>query len=297
MKLLQLEWLKVVQRFAVRPKNLENLLTLLVVNRSTGLILWGLVVCFFFKPKSFDRDLLMWLMEKLNPETMRLEIAGGKEIEVNEHAVECVLGLPSKGGDPPIVKDKEGHIARELVARAVFGIDSVKVAAKDLKNMVTSTECDDNFAIRAFIIVAFNLLLFINTDSYIRVVDAKWTENLDVIDGINWCKALIDNLRFSARLWRNERDKKEHANIKKIAINSCGIFLNLKSISETCYQKLPPTQACPASYIPAAAPDTAENPAAAPTDYMHGQGSSHWQHATMYTYAGWRSSAGYAQRL
>lgn len=84
-----------------------------------------------FKPKSFDRDLLMWLMEKLNPETMRLEIAGGKEIEVNEHAVECVLGLPSKGGDPPIVKDKEGHIAPELVARAVFGIDSVKVAAKD----------------------------------------------------------------------------------------------------------------------------------------------------------------------
>ncbi|PUZ44742.1 hypothetical protein GQ55_8G143400 [Panicum hallii var. hallii] len=93
--------------------------------------------------------------------------------------------------------------------------------------MVTSRECDDNFAIRAFFIVAFNLLLFINTDSYIRVADAKWTENLDVIDGINWCKALIDNLRFSARLWRNERDKKEHANIKKIAINGCGIFLNV----------------------------------------------------------------------
>lgn len=93
--------------------------------------------------------------------------------------------------------------------------------------MVTSRECDDNFAIRAFFMVAFNLLLFINTDSYIRVADAKWTENLDVIDGINWCKALIDNLRFSARLWRNERDEKEHANIKKIAINGCGIFLNV----------------------------------------------------------------------
>ena len=35
-----------------------------------------------FKPHSLDRHLLSWLMRKLNPETMKLEIGGGKEIAI-----------------------------------------------------------------------------------------------------------------------------------------------------------------------------------------------------------------------
>ena len=36
----------------------------------------------FLQPSSLDMQLLSWLMRKLNPETMKLEIGGGKEIAI-----------------------------------------------------------------------------------------------------------------------------------------------------------------------------------------------------------------------
>jgi hypothetical protein len=44
----------------------------------------GLVL---FKASSMDRKFLMWIMQKLNPESMTLEIGGGKSNPVNEHIV------------------------------------------------------------------------------------------------------------------------------------------------------------------------------------------------------------------
>jgi hypothetical protein len=54
-----------------------------------------------FKSHLLSRKLLSWLMRKLNPETMKLEIGGGKEIPITEHSVWCVLQLPNVGSDPP----------------------------------------------------------------------------------------------------------------------------------------------------------------------------------------------------
>ena len=34
------------------------------------------------QPSSLDMQLLSWLMQKLNPKTMKLEIGGGKEIAI-----------------------------------------------------------------------------------------------------------------------------------------------------------------------------------------------------------------------
>ncbi|RLN42141.1 uncharacterized protein C2845_PM01G41100 [Panicum miliaceum] len=55
---------------------------------------WSVKVCtknfgglLSFKPYSLDRQLLSWLMRKLNPETINLEIGGGKEIAITEHNV------------------------------------------------------------------------------------------------------------------------------------------------------------------------------------------------------------------
>jgi hypothetical protein len=54
-----------------------------------------------FKPHLLSRKLLSWLMRKLNPETMKLEIGGGKEIQITKQSVWCVLQLPNVGSDPP----------------------------------------------------------------------------------------------------------------------------------------------------------------------------------------------------
>ena len=53
-----------------------------------------------FKPTSLPRMLLIWLMDKFNPESMSLELGMGKVIEINEHAVWCMFMLNRVGNDP-----------------------------------------------------------------------------------------------------------------------------------------------------------------------------------------------------
>ena len=54
-----------------------------------------------FKPTSLPRMLLIWLMDKFNPESMSLELGMGKVIEINEHVVWCMLMLNRVGNDAP----------------------------------------------------------------------------------------------------------------------------------------------------------------------------------------------------
>jgi hypothetical protein len=63
-----------------------------------------------FKPSSMDRKFLMWIMQKLNPESMTLEIGGGKSIPVNEHSVWCAFQILGRGCYPPSMTDDEARI-------------------------------------------------------------------------------------------------------------------------------------------------------------------------------------------
>jgi hypothetical protein len=71
-----------------------------------------------FKPHLLSRKLLSWLMRKLNLETMKLEIGGGKEIQITEHSVWCVLQLPNVGSDPPPMSDADAHALRDELGGA-----------------------------------------------------------------------------------------------------------------------------------------------------------------------------------
>ncbi|RLN23579.1 uncharacterized protein C2845_PM07G11120 [Panicum miliaceum] len=136
-----------------------------------------------FKPHYLDRQLLSWLMRKLNPEIMKLEIGGGKELAVTEHSVWCVFQIPNSGGDPPFMKDDEARVKRREL-----GVQS---------------------------------FLFSNTDSYIRLEDVSFTEDLQNIGNKNWCKAVVDSLRKAARLYKKDFPQKGI----NAPITGCGIFL------------------------------------------------------------------------
>ena len=62
----------------------------------------------------------------------------------------------------------------------------------------------ENLALRAFFMCTFQSLLFSNTDSYIRLEDVKNTEDLENIGSMNWCKAVVNNLRKYARLYKKD---------------------------------------------------------------------------------------------
>ena len=78
-----------------------------------------------------------------------------------------------------------------------------------------------NLAHRAFFMCTFQSLLFSNTDSYIRLEDVKNTEDLENIGNNNWCKAVVDNLRKAARVYKKDFVQKDNM----APIYGCGIFL------------------------------------------------------------------------
>ena len=141
-----------------------------------------------FQPSSLDRQLLSWLMRKLNPETMKLEIGGGKEIAITEHSVWCVFQIPKAGGHPPFMSDDEARFKRRQLGEQICG------SAYRLKRGISVSNVLDglvrktltgNLALRAFFMCTFQSLLFSNTDSYIRLEDVKNTEDLENIGNIN----------------------------------------------------------------------------------------------------------------
>lgn len=176
-----------------------------------------------FKPEKLKkRDLLVWLMDRMNAETMKLEIGGGKSLKVDEKAVRCVLGLPSTGTeDPPNPNDPDASVARKNLAALLFD-GNVKnlLPMKIAEKIKGSEQFDTDFGVRLFFMVAFCTILFCNSDAYLRIGDVKWAESLDLIRRIDWAKAVVDNLRDAVRLWKIERTTKE-----KPVLCGCGIFL------------------------------------------------------------------------
>ncbi|RLN43147.1 uncharacterized protein C2845_PM01G43340 [Panicum miliaceum] len=169
------------------------------------------------QPHYLDRQLLSWLMRKLNPETMKLEIGGGKEIAITEHTVWCVFQIPNSGSDPPFMTDDEARLKwRELGVQLCGHAYNPKVGIRisDLVDGFKKRTLTGALGLRAFFMCTFQSLLFSNTDSYIRIEDVKNTEDVDNIGRRNWCKAVVDNLRKAARLYKKDfAEKGIHAPI------------------------------------------------------------------------------------
>jgi len=176
-----------------------------------------------FKPTCLDRKLLTWLMLRLNPETMKLELGGGKVIDVNEHTVWCLFQIPKVGGDPPYMSDAEARVRRnelgEQICPSTYKRLGIRIA--DIVDGLKSKKLTGDLGLRAFFMAVFQSLLFSNTDSCIRLEDVIYTEDLDNIGKINWCKAVVDNLSKAARLYKKDfAAKGVHA-----PLTGCGIFL------------------------------------------------------------------------
>ncbi|XP_035815844.1 uncharacterized protein [Zea mays] len=177
-----------------------------------------------FKPHLLSRKLLSWLMRKLNPETMKLEIGGGKEIPIIEHSVWCVLQLPNVGSDPPPMSDADARALRDELGEQICGKSyrrisgiNISVITDRLQKRILTGE----LGLRAFFMAAFQCLLFSNTDTRIRIDDVKYTQDIQNMGNKNWCKDVVDRLNIAARLYRKDFAEKGI----NAPISGCGIFV------------------------------------------------------------------------
>jgi hypothetical protein len=68
------------------------------------------------QPNHWTTEFLRWLLDRFDSKDMIIQI-GAKQIQVTEHTIKCVLGLPCKGGDPPMTTDDAGKkILRDVAA-------------------------------------------------------------------------------------------------------------------------------------------------------------------------------------
>jgi hypothetical protein len=180
-----------------------------------------------FKPSSMDRKFLMWIMQKLNPKSMTLEIGGGKSIPVNEHNVRCAFQIPRCGCDPPFMIDEEARIRRNELGQQICPTtyDKNGIRITDIMEGFKSGRLVGALGLRAFFMAAFQTLLFSNTDTHIRLEDVIYTKDIANISSVNWCKVVVDNLNRAARLFKKDFP------IKGIntPLTGCDIFLMVKS--------------------------------------------------------------------
>ncbi|TVU20680.1 hypothetical protein EJB05_32863, partial [Eragrostis curvula] len=161
-------------------------------------------------------DLLAFLMDKLNPESMILEVGHEGGLPVNELAVQKVFKLPNGDMDPPSSTEEENTRALVEFRKLVHAERDKDVKCNHLLDLMRKLQLDNALAIRIFFVVAFNKLLFPAVDNNIRGQDAFMTKNWSQFGNMNWCKALVNELRHAAITWRSERKK---------SIPGCAIFL------------------------------------------------------------------------
>lgn len=181
-----------------------------------------------FKPHLLSRKLLSWLMRKLNPETMKLEIGGGKEIQITEHSVWCVLQLPNVGSDPPPMSDADARALRDELGEQICGKSYRRISGINISvitDRLQKRTLNGELGLRAFFMAAFQCLLFSNTDTRIRIDDVKYTQDIQNMGNKNWCKAVVDRLSIAARLYRKDFAEKGI----NAPISGCGIFVAVSS--------------------------------------------------------------------
>jgi hypothetical protein len=139
-------------------------------------------------------DILVYLMDKLNPESMILEVGDEGGLQINNLCVHKVLGIPRGKKDPPRSTEEENECALALIRRSVHVDPKMDVKCKDLLHLMSKLFINNDLAVMVFFVIAFNKLLFPAVDNNVRGKDAFLTMDVSDFGNVNWCKAVVDEI-------------------------------------------------------------------------------------------------------
>ncbi|KAL6848767.1 hypothetical protein ACP4OV_021350 [Aristida adscensionis] len=172
-----------------------------------------------------DRQLLCFLMDHVDVGKMQIDLGHDKVIRIDEHAVQCVLGLPNDCElDPPVYKssrDKEylQELKQILNIAADKDVSRVKILGLAAKHDV------DDMSVTYFFICVVNMLLFPTAKNNIRGMDYLWSREVDTIWKVDWRKAVVDFLKEKVQIWQSNPKRKMDPDGSTSCIQGCAIFL------------------------------------------------------------------------
>ncbi|KAG2564683.1 hypothetical protein PVAP13_7NG085300 [Panicum virgatum] len=179
-----------------------------------------------------SRELLKFLFDRLDPNSMVIELGKNRGIHVTPFAMKQVLGIPDSDEDLPL--QTNNHASKALSKlKIMLGLEECqdlhashlqKILKDDLE--LCSNLIDDETAIRFFFIIASNKLLFPSTDNNIRCKDIYLTRDLSRLSDMNGCKAVVDDLRHAAHAYHIDKTKKGTPSLPGCAILLIILYLD-----------------------------------------------------------------------
>jgi hypothetical protein len=163
-----------------------------------------------------NSDILVDLMDKLNPETMILEVGDEDGLQIDDLCVNKVLGIPRGKKEPPSPTEEGNESALAQFRRSVRVDPNMDVKYKHLLQLMSKLFINNDLAVRIFFVLAFNKLLFPAVDNNVRGEGAFMTMDVSDFPNVNWCKTVVDEIRYATITWRSERKK---------SIPGCALFL------------------------------------------------------------------------
>jgi hypothetical protein len=160
-------------------------------------------------------DLIRWLMDRTDPDTMCISIDDDRKIQITPRTVRLVLGTPLGGNDIVLPSHKVVRTVHESITDELGMHKKARLSAKQLIEVIKSQK-DDPRAVRYFIMVLMSKLLVRTTDFYVPKGDVWVASDLDRVAAIDWSKAVFRALSDSIRCWRQNLAS---------SIASCVVFL------------------------------------------------------------------------
>uniref|UniRef100_A0A0D9VXD9 Uncharacterized protein n=1 Tax=Leersia perrieri TaxID=77586 RepID=A0A0D9VXD9_9ORYZ len=151
-------------------------------------------------------------MDRLDPQTMVLDLGGLGKLPVTSHAVHCVLNLQNGQVDPPLPSEAADL---DSVRNIVGSYDKGRIKPTHILSWIEKGGTDD-FTMRCILMIIFAKLLAPDSSNNISKQDVTFA-NMPLNDykQMDLCKLVVDYVRISAQSWRTG---------KKSTIQGCTIF-------------------------------------------------------------------------
>ncbi|WVZ94601.1 hypothetical protein U9M48_040473, partial [Paspalum notatum var. saurae] len=220
------------------PGDVLFTITLLTRNQYAALVALGFGPFLTMLTDAVEsRNLLPWLLDKINPNDMVLRIGPGKNISVTPSIISMVLGIPHGGTNLKLYTTDEGRqfkkdLIKDLCQECLLDGDDIHIS--NLQEEILKGNVDELF-FRCFFMIVFNRYLFPTTTynfDYSDIIKSKHPEDFGKI---NWSQEVFNNLQFAIRRW-HYRDRTQRTQ----TVYGCSIFLIVLYLDHLHHTRSPP---------------------------------------------------------
>lgn len=169
--------------------------------------------------KLSSRGLVMWLMDKIDPDSMVINIKSGMTLSITPDVVHLVLGIPHGDGENVLPFEYKEQLAETTKLRADLKAQKKLISIPDVLEVIKNSK-DIELQVRCFLLILFNRLLLPTTSYYIGGKEIMMTKDLEKIGRIDWCNVVYEDLKRAIYLWK---DGSITNKTKKIL--GCAVFL------------------------------------------------------------------------